>query len=151
MLVTAEKIRLAIENDLREKGFFLVDIQVKPSGKILVYADCLKGISLDDCAAISRMIQHRMGTEIDNYELEISSPGIDNPLRLPVQYQMNIGRMLRVVKTGGETHEGKITAASDDHVVLEVNHVRKKNGKKESVKKVIEIYYNDIKTAKIII
>ncbi len=151
MLVTAENIRSAIENDITEKGFFLVDIQVRPSGKILVYADCLKGISLDDCAAISRMIMHRLGSDIDDYELEVSSPGIDNPLKLPVQYQKNTGRMLRVVKTGGETQEGKIISADDEKVVLETNISNKQKGKRETGRKITEIYYNEIKTAKIII
>jgi ribosome maturation factor RimP len=151
MLVTAENIRLAIEQDLTEKGFFLVDIQVRPSGKILVYADCLKGISLDDCATISRMIMHKMGSDIDDFELEVSSPGIDNPLKLPVQYRKNIGRTLRVVKTAGETNEGIIISADNEKVTLEANVAIKQKGKKETEKKVIEIYYSEIKTAKIII
>lgn len=151
ILITAENIRLAIENDLAEKGFFLVDLQVRPSGKILVYADCLKGISLDDCAAISRMIQQKMGHEIDEYELEVSSPGVDNPLKLPVQYKKNTGRILRVVKTGGETLEGRITDANDEQVMLEINTVLKQQDKKETLKKVIDISYNEIKTAQIII
>jgi len=151
-MITAENIRGLIENDLSGQGFFLVDIQVKPSGKIVVFADTFRGITLDDCAAIARLIESKFGRGLDDYELEVSSPGLDNPLKLPVQYQKNAGRFVRVVRTDGETREGRIKEADDDKFILETVVKKKKEKKKaETEMQFVEITYSAVKTAKLLI
>jgi ribosome maturation factor RimP len=151
-MIKAETIRMLIEKDLRERDFFLVDIQVKSSGKIFVYADTLGGITLDECVTISRLIEKKMDRNVEDYELEVSSPGLDNPLRLPFQYRKNTGRMVRIVKTDGAVNEGKIREADDEKVKLEVTLKKKRAGKKEEIKtELVEMYYSDIKTAKLLI
>ena len=151
-MITAETIRLLIEKDLIERGFFLVDVQVKSSKRILVYTDNFSGITLDECASISRFIEDKVNPIADDYELEVSSPGLDNPLKLPVQYQKNIGKLLRIIKTDGETKEGKITEADTEKVIIE-NTVKKKQPgkKKETQVHRVEILYTAIKTAKLLI
>jgi len=152
MVITGENIRRLIENDLSTKGFFLVDIQVKPSGKILVFADTLSGITLDDCVSITQLIEGKFGSDLEKYELEVSSPGLDNPLKLPFQFRKNAGRMIRVVKTDGETLEGKIKDADEEKFVLEMAVKKKKEKKKtETPLQFIEIEYATVKSAKLII
>jgi ribosome maturation factor RimP len=151
-MLKAETIRGLIEKDLRERDFFLVDIQVKSSGKIFVYADTFSGITLDECVTISRLIEKKIDRNVEDYELEVSSPGLENPLRLPFQYRKNTGRMLRIVKTDGAMKEGRIKEADDEKVKLEVTLKKKQAGKKKEIKaELIEIYYSDIKTAKLLI
>jgi len=151
-MIKAEHIRGLIEKDLRERNFFLVDVQVKPSGKIFVYADTFNGITLDECVAISRLVESKIDRNVEDYELEVSSPGLDNPLRLPFQYQKNTGRMLRIVKTDGNTQEGKIKEADDEKVILEITPHQKQPGRKKETKaEPIEIYYADIIKAKLLI
>ncbi|OFY59067.1 MAG: hypothetical protein A2Y87_01570 [Bacteroidetes bacterium RBG_13_46_8] len=151
-MITAENIRALIENDLSGQGFFLVELQVKPSGKIVVFADNFRGITLDDCVAITRLVESKFGSNLDDYELEVSSPGLDNPLKLPVQYQKNTGRFVRVVKTDGETREGRIKEADDEKFVLETVMKKKKEKKKaETEMQFVEITYSAVKTAKLLI
>jgi ribosome maturation factor RimP len=151
-MITAEKIYGLIEKDLGEKGFFLVDIQVKSTGKIVVYADSFRGLTLDDCVSITRLMESKIGQDLDAYELEVSSPGLDNPLKLPVQYQKNTGRPLRVVKTSGETIEGRIKEADNVKFTLETFPKNKPGKTKpENQLKNIEIAYAAVRTAKIII
>lgn len=150
-MIKAEDIRGLIENDLREKGFFLVDVGVKPAGRICVYADTFSGITLDECAVISTIIENKL-ENIGNYELEVSSPGLDNPLRVPFQYRKNKGRRLRVIKTDGDTREGSIADADDEKVVLEITSAGKQTGKKKETRvEQIEILFTDIKKAKLLI
>jgi ribosome maturation factor RimP len=151
-MIKAETIRGLIEKDLVEKGFFLVDIQVKPSGKIVVFADNFKGITLDDCISISQLIESKIDRNREDYELEVSSPGLDNPLKLPVQYKKNTGRLIRVVTTEGDTREGRIKEADDEKFILETivkNKTEKKKG--ESRLHFFEIGYTAVKTAKLLI
>jgi ribosome maturation factor RimP len=151
-MIKAENIRGLIEKDLCEKGFFLVDVQVKPSGKIVVFADTIKGITLDECVSITRLIENKIGPDLEDYELEVSSPGLDNPLKLPVQYRKNAGRWIRVVKTDGETWEGRIHEADDEKFNLEVAMKKKQGGKKAKTQsQFFEIEYTAVKTAKLLI
>jgi len=151
-MIKAENIRGLIENDLCEKGFFLIDIQVKPSGKIVVIADNFKGITLDDCVSITQMIESKIDRNREDYELEVSSPGLDNPLKLPVQYKKNAGRFIRIVTTEGDTREGRIKEADDEKFILETI-VKKKTAKKkvENQSNLFEIAFAAVKTAKLLI
>jgi ribosome maturation factor RimP len=152
IMITAENIRRLIEKDLEVKGFFLVDVKVSSSNKILVYVDTLYGITLDDCAVINRLIESKIDRDKEDYELEVSSPGLSNPLRLPIQYQKNMGKPLRVVKTDGETKEGNIIQADTDKVTLEIALKKILPGKKTETKvQLVEISYASIKTAKLLI
>ena len=151
-MITSETIRGRIENDLVAKGFFLVDIQVKPSGKILVFVDNFEGITLDDCVSITQLIESKIDRNQEDYELEVSSPGLDNPLKLPVQYKKNAGRFLRVITLDGNTREGRIKEADDEKFILET--VAKKKTEKikaENPSQFIEISYKAVKTAKLLI
>jgi ribosome maturation factor RimP len=151
-MITADNIRLRIEEDLSAKGFFIVDLQVKPSHKISVFVDTLKGITLEECTQVNRLIEQKMNRENENFELEVSSPGLNNPLKLPFQYEKNVGRSLRVIKTDGLTTEGKIMAADTEKVLLETLMKKSSKGKmKETQVKMLELHYTDIKTARIII
>jgi ribosome maturation factor RimP len=151
-MITAETIRGLIESDLSEKGFFVVDILVKPSKKIMVFADTFTGITLEDCVFVSRLIESKTGSDLEEYELEVSSPGLDNPLKLPVQYKKNKGNLIRVVNTDSETLEGKIKEADDKKFVLETLMKRRKGVKKAvNQSQCIEIEYTTVKTAKLVI
>ena len=151
-MITAESLRGLIEKNLLERGFFLIDIQVKASNKIFVYADNLKGITLDECAVISRLIEEKIGLDAGDFDLEVSSPGLENPLKLPIQYQKNAGRTLRVIQTNGETKEGRIIEADTEKVMLEITIKKKQPGKKKATQvQTVEILYKTIKKAKLLI
>jgi len=151
-MITSETIRGRIENDLGAKGFFLIDIQVKPSGKIVVFVDNFGGITLDDCVSITQLIESKIDRNQEDYELEVSSPGLDNPLKLPFQYKKNAGRFLRVITLDGNTREGRIKEADDDKFILETVGMKKTEKKKEeNPAQFVEISYKAVKTAKLLI
>mgnify|MGYP000884297427 CR=1 FL=1 len=141
---------------MEEKNFFLVDVRSSFGRKIEVYIDSDEGVHIDDCAMVSRFIEkHLDGSGIvpDNYILEVSSPGMSNPLKVPRQYKKRIGRLLEVVKTTGDKIEAELVAADDKQIVLrEVVHEVKKKKKtgmeeKKEPPKEWTIPYTDIKKA----
>src|SRR5581483_6986185 len=106
-----------IKPALNEKNLFLVDIKFSMGRKIEVYIDSDEGVHIDDCAEISRFLEkHLDGSGIvpTNYILEVSSPGMSNPLKVPRQYKKRLGRMLEVVKTDGTRLEAQLVSADDE-------------------------------------
>ncbi|MDV6170308.1 ribosome assembly cofactor RimP [Flavobacterium sp. DG1-102-2] len=144
--------------DLLNKGLeehpelFLVELSITGANKIMVTLDGDKGVTLQDCINISRAIEHNLDREEDDFSLEVASGGAASPLKLPRQYKKNIGRTLSV-KTATEQIEAKITDANEDFVVLEWEaREPKKIGKgKETVQKRLELPYQDIKEAVVVI
>lgn len=141
---------------LAAKDFFLVDIKLSLGGKkVEIFVDSDTGIQIDECATISRKLEEHLdgsGLIPDNYTLEVSSPGMSNPLRVPRQYKRRIGRILEIVKTNGETFEAELLEATDEGIKLKEVLVekKKKKGKVEeepAAPKEYELKYADIKKA----
>lgn len=139
----AEEIRKIAEGKLKDSSQFIVDVIVsskrKPQ-KVTVVVDGDAGISIDDCADISREISKALDESIvlaDSYVLEVTTPGLDQPLRLHRQYQKNIGRKLRI-KVSDKVVEGKLVGVSESGVTLEQG-----DGKKIE-KSVVELKFSEI-------
>jgi ribosome maturation factor RimP len=140
-----EQIRSLVESNLTDTSQFVVDVAVKghrgPT-KVLIVIDGDNGVTIDDCANLSRELS-RAFEDIqlfdDSYTLEVSTPGLDQPLRLQRQYTKNIGRKLKVVSTNGVV-EGKLVAVMDDKIILEQELIQ---GKQKAITNK-EIAFSDI-------
>ena len=150
-MIQAEFIRELLKDELTKRDLFLVDAMVKPGNRITVFIDSLKGVSIEECIAVSRFIENALNRDAEDFELEVSSPGLENPLKLPVQLQKNMGRWLDVVMKDGLKITGKLLFAGDEMMKLE-SEVYEKDGKgrkKIKVLKEAELRFEDIKAAKI--
>ncbi len=123
-----KRIREIVEETISENpSIFLVDIVVKGNTgniKVIVLLDGDEGISIDECSRVSRTLGNQMEEEeiMDGkYTLEVSSPGLDHPLKLHRQYVKNKGRNLEVETTEGQKIEGKLTEVTDQEIVINVN------------------------------
>src|SRR6187431_2405637 len=111
-------------SDLLEESteIFLVELQVSPANDIKVFLDADNGITIDKCIRINRALYKRIEEELlpdGNFSLEVSSPGVDEPLKLKRQYKKNIGRTLEVVMNDNSRKEGKLIAADDEHIEVQ--------------------------------
>jgi len=144
-----EKVSKLLSDGLEEKpSVFLIDLTITDSFKIIVTLDGDNGVALQDCIDISRAIEHNLDREEQDFSLEVASAGVSAPLKHLRQYKKNIGRTLKVKTPDGEM-EGLLSEANDEMIVLEWEaREPKKIGKgKETVKKIQEIPYSDIKEA----
>ncbi len=149
-----EKVTELLHQALEEKpSIFLIDLAISAGNKIIVTLDGDQGVTLQDCIDISRAIEHNLDREEDDFSLEVASAGATSALKFARQYKKNIGRTLEVKTQDGKTIEATITEANDDLIVLEwSSREPKKIGKgKETVKHKVEIPYDQIKEAKVII
>jgi ribosome maturation factor RimP len=132
-----------------DKEYFLVEVKIKPTNNIKVFLDGDAGIPIGKCAmynkALYKLLEESGLFPSDDFSLEVSSPGLDEPLKLERQYKKNIGRDVEVVTTDGNKVEGRLLAA-DGNVIL-IEEEKGKNKKKQIILHTIPS--NDIKSTKI--
>jgi ribosome maturation factor RimP len=128
---------------------FLVDLRIKPTNNFKVFLDADQGMSIEKCVSINRrlykMIEEAGMFPEGDFSLEVSSPGLDEPLKKLRQYHKNIGRSVEVMKTDLTKIEGVLQAATETEITVE--STVGKNKKKEVV--IHQIPFDHIKTTKI--
>lgn len=101
---------------------FLVDVKVLTNGKIEIFADGnTSNISIDECVQISRHIYHFLEENNlmnDNISLDVSSPGIDEPFKMPQQYQKQLNKPVDVVLKNGMKISGDLLAANENEIKI---------------------------------
>jgi ribosome maturation factor RimP len=112
---------------LDKPGLFLVEVKVKGDSRnmrVQVLVDGDDGIDIDQCASISRQLGHQLEEEDvigGKYILEVSSPGLDQPLRLVRQYVKNIDRELKIKTKDGEKLKALLLDVVAEKLALEKN------------------------------
>jgi len=132
-----------------DESYFLVDIRIKPVNNIKVFIDGDQGVSIEKCVNVNRklykLIEGMAMYPEGDFSLEVSSPGLEEPLKLLRQYRKNINRTVEVTGLDGAKTEGLLKEVAEDHITVE--ETRGKNRKKEVVLHTIP--FNNIKTTKV--
>ena len=106
-------------------GYELVDLESSRGGLLRVFIDSPRGISVEDCARVSNHLTRALAVEGIGYErLEVSSPGLDRPLKRPEDFGRFAGSRaslkLRLPREGRRRFEGVLAGVEPDGVLLEV-------------------------------
>jgi ribosome maturation factor RimP len=136
--------------------YFLVDLKVTPGNNIKVILDADSGVSIAKCVDYNRKLYKQIEADglfpDGDFALEVSSAGVDEPLKMERQYRKNIGRQVEVVMKDGSKREGKLAELSTNGLVVEETKGKNPSGKPTGKKKEIIIHnipFNDIKTTKV--
>jgi ribosome maturation factor RimP len=145
-----EQIKGLVEKALEgNPELFLVDARIKPTNNIKVFIDGDKGVSIESCVSVNRKLYKQieeMGMFPNgDFSLEVSSPGLDEPLKMHRQYLKNVNRHVEVITTEGKAIGGVLRKVEGESI--EVEETKGKNKKKETV--VHTIPFDQIKTTKI--
>lgn len=142
--LTVEIKKLA-ESFLKDESHFVVDVitsfRSSPK-KLLVILDGDKGINIDDCAEVSRELSAALDSSnlIEGaFLLEVSTPGLDQPLKTKRQYVKNVGRNVKV-KLKDKTVEGKLTAVRENGIEV----VQQTGSGKKKEEQLVEIPLEEI-------
>ncbi len=135
---------------------FVVEIRLHRGKRnvLSVLVDTDRGIRIEECAQISRVIgaHFEEDPQVDYpYTLEVSSPGLDQPLRIHRQYVKNTGRMLKVLTTAGEVISGKMVLVTDTGIQLELEPKGNKKERDAQGIKIVDMPFENIKTAKVLV
>lgn len=145
------QISALVEEKIAGSGLFLVDIRISPS-KIAVIIDHPKGVRIDNCVEISRFLQQQLETSdvFEKHELEVGSPGMEEPLQVLPQYLKRIGQKVAVVTFDGLKHSGKLVSADQSGIELEEEYREKGAAKKEIQTRLLRLPFESIKETKVI-
>ena len=132
-----------------DTAYYLVDLKVKPTNNIKIFIDGDNGVTIEKCISINRALYKKI-EELGlfpegDFSLEVSSPGVGEPLKLHRQYKKNLGRYVEVILTDDAKKEGKLVAAEEDHIKIE--EAKGKGKKQELITH--DISFDNIKTTKI--
>ena len=134
-MLNKAKITEIVNEAINTTETFLVDIKATNDNKIFVYIDGFEGMPIDECVRVSRFIESKLDRDKEDFELQVSSPGLDQPFKVIEQYKKHEGQEVRVILKDGTTFEGKIRKVSDNEITLEWEETFKEPGKKKKQKK----------------
>lgn len=134
-------------------SLFLIELNIDDANHISVVIDGDNGVSVNDCIAVSRKIEHNLDRDEEDFSLDVASAGVSRPLTMPRQYRKNIGRKLAVTTSEGKKIEGELVKMEGDTITLQWKAREPKPiGKgKVTVNKEAVLPLEEIKEAKVII
>lgn len=153
-MITGESIEKAIEARLEGTPHFLTEVDITPAGKIYVYIDSFEKFSIDDCVNVNRYLRKEFGEALDEFDLTVSSAGMDRAFSNMKQYHKNLDREISVLLLDGQKHEGILKRVAEDGIELLVEPKPAKKGmpvKKGAEAVTHEINFSNIKEAKRVI
>jgi ribosome maturation factor RimP len=140
-----EKIEALLLPLLEGSDMFLTAIHIKPTNNVKVFLDADSGLDIGKSADVNRRLYKLMEAEglfpEGDFSLEVSSPGVDAPLRLLRQFRKNIGRMIEVTPIEGEAITGILKEVDEAAIRLALK------GTKKAPPMEKEIPFSAIKTA----
>jgi len=143
-----EYIKGLVEEFIKGTGLFLVAVKVSSANRITVLADKKEGITIDECVAIHRHIENNLDREKEDFELQVSSPGLDLPFGVIEQYYKNEGRKVEVTDNDGTKLTGTLKNVTAGGFELETEV--KVKGKTKEVKD-ISFNFDQVKTTRVIL
>lgn len=151
-MIGKQKIQEIVNQYYKDSDKYLVNVKATPQNKIMVFIDGDKGVTISDCADLSKHIESFFDRDKEDFELEVSSAGIGKPLMVERQYTKNIGRNIAVSTNTNEKIAGKLINVNDKGIEVELVKKKSRNKKKDKEgmdEKCRFVSFNDIKEAKI--
>lgn len=141
-MITKEQIISLAEEALEGNDRYVVNVLINNANVIELYLDSDSSVTIDDCVAVSRFIEEHLDRDAEDFELSVSSAGIDEPLLMTRQYKKYIGKELIITDKEGMKKMYKLLSFND--IQLEVEEAEfKKYGK------LTKIVYHDAITLEI--
>ncbi len=137
LINTIEKMLMDLLTE--QPSYFLVEIKIKPTNNIKVFLDGDQGITIEKCIAFNRALYNQLEEAQlfpdGDFSLEVSSPGLDEPLKLYRQYLKNTGRPVEVLMNDGQKVEGRLLEVNESALVIEETKGKNSGGKPSGKKK----------------
>ena len=147
-MIEKQTIQGLVEEFMKGTGLFLVAVKVSGPNRITVLADKNEGITIDECAAIHKHIEKNLDREVEDFELQVSSPGLDLPFGVIEQYLKNEGKKVEVVDNEGSKYAGKLKNVTEGGFELETE--LKIKGQTKELKD-ISFNFDQVKSTRVIL
>lgn len=158
-MISEEKVRSLVEEKVEGSDNFIVDVKVHSNNKIIVLIDSYSGVGIEDCILISKHVEGAFDREEEDFELEVSSAGLDAPFLVEEQYKKSLGKEVKVITEEGRKVEGILAEINKEGIVLKYEEKQRLEGRRKKVMVPIErtLYFDgankesNIRTTKIVI
>ncbi|MCH3995081.1 MAG: ribosome assembly cofactor RimP [Prevotella sp.] len=152
-MIDKNVVKNIVEDWLKDKEYFLTDLQISDDDHIVVEIDHADGVWIDDCVELSKFIESRLSRDEEDYELEVGSAGLGQPFKVPQQYKNYIGKQVEVENQDGKKVRGVLKSVDGNDFVVAVSEKVKVEGKKRPVKMDVDHTYqmNKVKYTKYLI
>lgn len=141
-----------ILGDILPEDIFLVDVTISNSNTVCIYIDSLRGLTIDDCVSVSRKVESKLDRESEDFELQVSSPGIGQPFMVKQQYLKNTGRVIELLTSQDDHLTGKLETANEKGITILISDKEKsESGKKSKLARLVSLGYDEIRSAKTIV
>jgi ribosome maturation factor RimP len=147
-MIEKNKIEEIVKEFIKGTSLFLVSVKVSSANRITVLADKKEGITIDECVSIHRHIENNLNRDELDYELQVSSPGLDAPFSVIDQYNKNEGKTVEVIDNDGTRYSGKLKNVTTGGFELEAEV--KVKGKTKELKE-ISFNFDQVKTTRVIL
>ena len=115
-MISEKQIRKMAEQELKGTENYLVSVLVKPGNKIMVFIDNDDSVSVGDCVKLSRTIEGQLDRDSEDFDLMVSSAGLDQPFSLPRQYKKYINRKINILLEEGNRFDAILTAVDEESI-----------------------------------
>ena len=140
-----DKVATALTTAVEENDAFLVDLEIKPNNVIVAYVDADSGLTMEQIKMINRKMESLLDRDEEDFNLTVSSPDLNRPLKIWRQYKKNEGRFLKV-KYDDREDEGQLIEVAEEYIVLSVPQKKKSEPNKE-----LQIEFTALTEAKVAI
>jgi len=147
-MITEKQVAALLDEFLDGTDLFTVEITVRPASHITVYIDGDKGVALEDCHRVNRFLEQRLNRDMEDFDLTVSSAGLDRPLKVLRQYKKLIRQEIEVVTVTGKKIAGVLEKAEKEGIVISQEVVI---SKKEKEMKSWSFSFGELKSVKEVI
>lgn len=147
-MIDKKHIHQLLEEKLKETEYFLLDCTVNAENKIVVTLDGYKDVTIEVCTDVNKYLEDKLDRERENFSLEVTTYGADQPLIDKRQYRKYLNRKVHVLTKEGNEYEGEMLELDNEHLTVEPMFKSSKKGMKPKKGKPVELEFEVIKEIK---
>lgn len=147
-MIDKNRIEGIIKEHISGTDIFLVSVKVSSANRITVLADKKNGITIDECVAIHRHIENNLNRDEEDYEMQVSSPGLDLPFLVLEQYFKNEGKKVEVTDNDGTKYSGILKNITSGGFELDTEV--KVKGKQKEIKE-LSFNFDQVKSTRVVL
>jgi len=147
-MIDKNNIVMLVNEFITGTGIFLVAVKVSNANRITILADTLTGITIDECASLHHQIVNSLAPDAEDFELQVSSPGLEMPFLVIEQYYKNEGKRVEVFNNEGVKFQGVLKNVTSGGFELETEI--KVKGQTNEIKE-FSFNFDQVKSTKVIL
>lgn len=146
-MIKEKQVQKLTEQELKGTDKFIVELSVKAGNRIMVFIDSDSEVSVDDCVVLSRALEEKLNRDEEDFDLMVSSSGLDQPFRQIRQYKKYCGRAVKIELEEGSKFEAMLEKVDDEGITVK-KLIRKQKSKPSQEGPEMRLNFSEIKETK---